>query len=85
MNMELAKEEWTTALENTQSIMTALEKLTNYDHAILTLVSAYGRECRDMERALLGAGLHNDDEMVTLCVDSLQEAKKLKAVTGGKQ
>jgi hypothetical protein len=80
MNIEAAKEEWTAASANTNNIMAAIEKLTNSDYAILSLVCAYGKECRNMENALLGAGLHSDEEMIGLCVDSLQEAKKLEAV-----
>ena len=80
MNIEAAKEEWTAALDNTDSIIAAIEKLTNSDYAILSLVYAYGKECRNMENTLLRAGLHSDDEMIGLCVDSLQEAKKLKTV-----
>ena len=80
MNIEAAKEEWTAALANTDSIMAAIEKLTNSNYAILSLVCAYGKECRNMENALLGAGLHSDDEMTGLCIDSLQKAKKLETV-----
>ena len=80
MKMSTILDEWNITIENTDSIMGAIEKLTDENAAILTLVYEYGRECRYLERLMREAGCKSADEMTAIAVDQSKEKKKLRAV-----
>ena len=80
MKMSTILDEWNSTIDNTDSIMGAIEKLTDENAAILTLVYEYGREGRYLERLMREAGCKSDDEMTAMAVDQYQESKKLRAV-----
>lgn len=80
MKMSTIIDEWNSTIDNTNSLMRAIEKLTDEDAAVLTLVYEYGRECRNLERLMREAGCKSDDEMTAIAVDQYQEKKKLRAV-----
>lgn len=80
--LEVQVEAWQNALDYIDDILEALEILTNNNAAIMNLVTAYGKECRAMERAMMKAGFTCDEEMISCCAERHMEKKKLKAVRG---
>lgn len=80
MGIEVLMEDWQEAIGNTDEIIMALEKLTGGDIAIMTLVYAYGKECRKEEKAIRMAGFKSDDEMAACCLSKLMKDNKLRLV-----